>query len=96
MTLSTLILPLEVCPSLPAGAQAAFDTINGYVLGGVIALFVTVVIIGVGAIVLGRVIHNPHLTKGGVITLVVAAASAALLPVVLPIVQGLIGTGCIG
>ena len=96
MTPTTLLLPLAVCPQLPPGAQAAFDTINGYVLGGVIALFITVVIIGIGAIVLGRVIHNPHLTKGGVITLVVTVAVAALLPVLLPIVQGLIGTGCIG
>lgn len=90
------LLPLEICPTLPPGAEAAINQINGYVLGTVIALFVTVVIVGVGAIVSGRVLGMPHVTKGGVVTLVVAVIGAVLVPVVLPVVQGLLGTGCIG
>lgn len=97
MNLSALtLIPLQICPQLPAGAQAAIDTINGYVLGVVIALFVTVVIVGIGMIVAGRLFAMPHVTKGGVVTLVVAAVAAVLMPVVLPIIQGLLGNGCIG
>ena len=46
-----LLIPLEVCPKAPPGAQKYADDITGYVLWGVIALFGVGVVIAIGAIV---------------------------------------------
>lgn len=87
---------LEICPTLPEAATTAVNEISGYVLGGVAALFLVAIVIGIGAILAGRIFGMPHLSKGGVMTLVVTAIVAVALPVVYAVVVGLRGTGCIG
>ncbi|WP_232550080.1 hypothetical protein [Propioniciclava soli] len=87
---------LEICPTLPDAATAAVNEMSGYVLGGVAILFGLAIIIGIGAILVGRIFGIPHVTKAGVMTLVVTAIVAIALPVVYAIVMGLRGTGCIG
>jgi uncharacterized membrane protein YgaE (UPF0421/DUF939 family) len=62
-TTNLLLTPLAICPTLPAGATAAIDQINGYVLGVVIAMFATAVIVGIGAIVVGRLFGMPPTTS---------------------------------
>ena len=59
---------LEICPTLPEAATTAVNEISGYVLGGVAALFLVAIVIGIGAILAGRIFGMPHLTKGGVMT----------------------------
>lgn len=91
------LIPFEICAKMPPGAEAAMADINGYVLWVVLAIFGTAALVGIGAIVTGRLLGMPHVTKGGVVTLIVVAVAAVLLPVYLPILQGLLGsTGCIG
>ena len=48
-----LVVPLQVCPVAPPGAQQYADQITGYVLWGVGILFVVGVVIATGAIVAG-------------------------------------------
>ena len=92
----TFVPLLEICPTLPEAATTAVNEISGYVLGGVAALFVVAIVIGIGAILAGRIFEMHHVTKGGVMTLVVTSIVAVALPVVYAVVIGLRGTGCIG
>ena len=56
-------LASKVCPKAPAGAQTFVDQLTGYVLWGVLALFVIGGITGIGSIVAGRVsVSYTHLT----------------------------------
>lgn len=65
------LAPALVCPVAPPGAQTYADQLTGYVLWGVLALFVVGVVIGVGAIVAGRIFSMPHASKAGVVSIVV-------------------------
>ena len=47
------LVPMQICPVAPPGAQQYADQITGYVLWAVIILFAVGVIIGIGAIVAG-------------------------------------------
>ena len=47
----TLLLPLQVCPVAPGDAQKYIDQITGYVLWGVLILFVVGVVVAIGAVV---------------------------------------------
>ena len=94
-TLTPLMVPLEICPVAPPGAQKYADQISGYVLWGVIALFSVGAIILVGAIVAGLVFHMPHASKAGVVGLVVILLAAVAYLVVPGIVQAMLGNGCI-
>jgi len=85
----------QVCPKAPAGAQTFVDQLTGYVLWGVLALFVIGAITGIGSIVAGRVFAMPHASKVGVISIVVVFLAAIGYMVVPSMITGIIGTGCI-
>jgi len=85
----------KVCPVAPAGAQKYVDQLTGYVLWGVLALFVIGGIVGVGSIVAGRVFSMPHASKVGVISIVVIFMAAIGYMVVPSMITGITGSGCI-
>jgi hypothetical protein len=84
-----------VCPKAPAGAQTYADQLTGYVLWGVLVLFVIGGVTGVGAIVAGRVFSMPHASKVGVISIVVVFLAAIGYMVVPAMIAGITGSGCI-
>lgn len=94
-TLTPLMVPLEICPIAPPGAQPYADQITGYVLWGVLGLFGVGVIVLVGAIVAGLVFRMPHASKAGVIGLAVILLAALAYLIVPGIVQSMLGRGCI-
>lgn len=79
----TLLLPLQVCPVAPGDAQKYIDQITGYVLWGVGVLFLLAIVVGVGAIVAGRLFSMPHASRVGVISVVVVFV-AAIAYLILP------------
>ena len=87
----TLLLPLQVCPVAPGDAQKYIDQITGYVLWGVGVLFLLAIVVGVGAIVAGRLFSMPHASRVGVISVVVVFV-AAIAYLILP---GMLTGGCI-
>ncbi len=93
--LLSVLLPLVVCPTAPPGAQVQVDKLTGYVLWGVIALFVVGVVVSIGAIVAGRVFHMQHASKAGVVGIVVVLVAAIAYTVVPSIVSGILGAGCV-
>ncbi|MHB1011022.1 MAG: hypothetical protein ACYCTH_00140 [Cellulomonas sp.] len=88
------ILP-TVCPIAPPGAQTYADQIVGYVMWGVIALFAVGVIVGVGAIVGGRVFSMPHASKAGIVSVVVVFIAAVSYMVLPGMIAGVTGSGCV-
>ncbi len=92
----TLILPLAICPTPPPGLQIYVDQITGYVLFGVIALFVVAVVVSIGAIVAGKVFAMPHASKAGVVAVAVTILAAIAYQIAPGIVAAILGTGCIG
>jgi hypothetical protein len=88
-------LVTRVCPQAPPGAQAHVDNILGYVLWGVGILFFVGLVVGVGAVVGGRIFSMPHAGTVGVISLVtvfVAAIAYLILPGML---EAMLGSGCV-
>ena len=85
----------KVCPKAPAGAQVFADQLTGYVLWGVLVLFVIGGVTGVGAIVAGRVFSMPHASKVGVISIVVVFLAAIGYMIVPSMITGITGSGCI-
>ena len=83
-----------VCPKPPAGAQAIVDNLTGYVLFGVIALFVGAGAVCVGLIVAGKAGNSPMLTRGGVGGLVVVVMAAFAYVIFPGIVHSILGSGC--
>jgi len=57
----------KVCPKAPAGAQVFADQLTGYVLWGVLVLFVIGGVTGVGSIVAGRGPVNYELMESMVV-----------------------------
>jgi uncharacterized membrane protein len=90
-----LLIPLQICPKAPAGAQQYVDDISGYVLFGVIAIFGIAGAISIGAIVLGRLLSMHHISQGGVIGLFVVLIAAVLYVLFPGIVSDFLGNGCI-
>ena len=88
-------LPQKVCPVAPPGAQAYADQLMGYVLWGVIALFVLGVVVSIGAIVAGRVFGMPHASKAGIVGVAVIFLAVIGYLVLPGIVQTMTGKGCI-
>lgn len=88
-------LPQKVCPVAPPGAQAYADQLMGYVLWGVIALFVLGVVVSIGAIVAGRVFGMPHASKAGIVGVAVIFLAVIGYLVLPGIVQTMTGNGCI-
>ena len=90
------LIPMQICPVAPPGAQQYADQLTGYVLWGVLALFVVGVVVALGAVVAGRIFGMPHASKAGV-TGVVVVFIAAIAYMVLPsMVASITGAGCIG
>jgi hypothetical protein len=86
----------KVCPRSPgAEADAATRQITGNVLWGVLIAFGVAILIGIGAIVVGRVLNMPHASKGGIITLIVVFIAGIALLVVPGMFNGIIGSGCV-
>lgn len=91
--LSTTVM--AICPKAPPGAQVPTDTITGYVLWGVLILFVVGIVIGIGAIVAGRVFAMPHASKAGVISVVVVFMAAIGYLVAPGMLDAMLGNGCV-
>ena len=87
--------PLQICPKAPPGAQQYADQITGYVLWGVIILFLVGVVIGIGAIVAGRIFNMPHASKAGIVGIFVVVLAAITFVVAPGIVDSILGNGCI-
>ncbi len=94
-TYPLLTIAEKICPKAPAGAEAYVDQITGYVLWGVLALFVIGVVVGVGAIVAGRVISMPHASKVGIISIVVVFLAAIAYMILPGMIAGITGNGCV-
>ena len=93
--LAPLLVPLEVCPVAPPGAQQYADQITGYVLWGVGILFIVGVVVAIGAIVAGRIFAMPHASKAGIVSIFVSMLAGIAYMVVPSIVTSILGSGCI-
>jgi hypothetical protein len=91
----TITVATKVCPKAPPQATQPVNEIEGYVLWGVILLFGIAVIVGLGAVLAGRVFAMPHASKVGVISIVVVFICAVAYLVLPGMVDGILGSGCI-
>ena len=90
------LVPLHVCPVAPPGAQQYADQLTGYVLWGVLGLFVVGVVVSIGAVVAGRIFAMPHASKAGVVGLAVIFLAAIAYMIMPAIVSAVTGSGCVG
>ena len=88
-------LTTKICPKAPGAAQQYLDQLTGYVLWGVLALFLIGGVTGVGAIVAGRVFSMPHASKVGVISIVVVFLAAIGYMILPSMITGITGSGCV-
>lgn len=88
--------PMAICPKAPPGATQPVNEITGYIVWGVIILFGLALIIGLGAIVAGRIFSMPHASKVGVVSLVVVFVAAVAYLVLPGMLDGILGNGCVG
>ena len=97
MTYSTTagVFPAAVCPVAPPGAQAYADQITGYVLWGVLILFVIGVVVAIGAVVAGRLFSMPHASKVGVVSIAVVFLAAVGYMILPGMIGGITGSGCV-
>lgn len=93
--ITALLVPLEVCPVAPPGAQVYADQITGYVLWGVGLLFVIGIVVSIGAIVAGRIFSMPHSSKVGIVSIFVTLLSGTAYMVMPSIIASILGNGCI-
>lgn len=84
-----------ICPKAPPGAVGPTNELTGYVLWGVGILFVIGLIVGLGAVVGGRVFAMPHASRAGVMGLVVVFVAAVAYLVLPSMLDGILGSGCI-
>jgi hypothetical protein len=89
------ILATTVGAALPTVCPVAPPGVGGYVMWGVLILFVVGAVVGVGAIVAGRVFSMPHASKAGVVSLVVVFIAAVAYMVVPGMITGVTGSGCV-
>lgn len=94
LTRTTTVLA-QVCPVAPPGAQVYADQLMGYVLWGVIILFVLGVVVSIGAIVAGRIFGMPHASKAGIVGVAVIFLAVIAYLVLPGIVHTMTGSGCI-
>lgn len=90
-----LIVPLQVCPKAPPGAQKYADDVMGYVLWGVGIVFFLGLVIAIASLVAGRIVNMPHATKVGIVGIVIVIVAAIAYVVAPGIVDGILGNGCI-
>ena len=91
-----LLLPLKICPVAPTGVSVYTDQISGMVLWVIIWLFGIATLVSVGAILVGRATHSPHLSKGGIIGLAGVMMLAVVLMGGYGMLTGILGDGCVG
>ena len=84
-----------VCPKAPGDAQVYVDDVQGYVMWGVLALIAVAVIVGIGAVVAGRVFGMVHASKTGIISVVVVFFAAIAYMIAPSIISGVTGSGCV-
>ena len=89
------LAPTAVCPVAPPGAQAYADTLTGYVLWGVLALFIVGIVISIGAVVGGRIFSMPHASKAGVVGIAVVFITAVAYMILPGMLSGITGNGCV-
>jgi len=90
-----LVIPLLVCPKALGNAAQYVDQITGNVLWGVGVLFVLAIVVGIGAIVAGRLFSMPHASKVGIISVVVVFLAAIAYLTLPGMLAALLGSGCI-
>ncbi len=90
-----LMVPLQVCPKAPPGAQKYADDVMGYVLWGVGIVFFLGLVIAIASLVAGRIVNMPHATKVGIVGIVIVIVAAIAYVVAPGIVDGILGNGCI-
>lgn len=90
-----VIVPGKVCPKAPGNAEHYKDQLTGYVLWGVLALFLIGAVVGIGAIVGGRIFSMAHASKVGVISIVVVFLAAVGYMVLPSMINSITGSGCI-
>jgi ABC-type dipeptide/oligopeptide/nickel transport system permease subunit len=90
-----LLVPMEVCPKAPPGAQEYADDVMGYVLWGVGIVFFLGLVIAIASLVAGRIVNMPHATKMGIVGIVMVIVGAIAYVVAPGIVNGILGNGCI-
>ena len=95
MNTLALVTVLLICPVAPPGADVPTDTVTGYVLWGVLILFMVGVVIGIGAVLAGRIFSMPHASKVGVVSLVVVFIAAIGYLVLPGMLNGMLGDGCV-
>lgn len=88
-------LAARICPKAPGDAQNYADQITGYILWGVLALFVVGIVVGIGAVVAGRVFAMPHSSKAGVVAIVVVFLAAVAYMVLPGMIAAITGAGCV-
>lgn len=84
-----------ICPKAPPGADPYVDDITGYVMWGVLALLFAAALVGIGAVVGGRMFSMPHASKVGIISVVVVFFAAIGYMIVPGIIGGITGSGCV-
>ena len=94
-TIVPLVIPMEVCPKAPPGAQMYADDVMGYVLWGVGIVFFLGLVIAIASLVAGRIVNMPHATKMGIVGIVMVIVAAIAYVVAPGIVDGILGHGCI-
>ncbi len=95
MTVPFVVFPLFVCPIAPGNAAKYVDQITGNVLWGVGVLFLLAIVVGIGAIVAGRLFAMPHASKVGIISIVVVFVAAIAYLTLPGMLTALLGAGCI-
>ena len=95
MTDLPTLMPLQVCPVAPGNAAQYVDQITGNVLWGVGVLFILAIVVGIGAIVAGRLFSMPHASKVGIISVVVVFVAAIAYLTLPGMLTTLLGSGCI-
>ena len=92
---AVLLLPLKVCPVAPGNAAQYVDQITGNVLWALGVLFVLAIVVGIGAIVAGRLFGMPHASKVGIISVVIVFVAAIAYLTLPGMLTALLGAGCI-
>ena len=90
-----LLLPLEICPKAPPGAQAIVDQVTGTVAWGVLAIFALAGLVSIGAIAAGKMLSMHNASKWGVIGLCVVVLAAICYMIWPGTLDSIVGNGCI-
>ena len=90
------LIPMQICPVAPPGAQQYADQLTGYVLWGVLALFIVGVVVSIGGIAMGRILSMPHASKAGVVGIFVVFIAAVMYTVVPSMIASITGSGGVG